>query len=295
MIKVIAADMDGTLLNSEHTISDETYRVIKDVQRAGIRFMIATGRDYPSAVDTLKNFPLACDWVTGSGAEVRNEKGELLQTIPMNSRWFETIVDKVSQFPAGIRFCTTGRDLVLTNEENLENYMLEESRLFFGGHTDEEIRSAEQFRQMMQRITRIDSLQEIFDRKIPVYKVFISAGTGDIIRNIWKEVEHIPGIAVASSFFNNLELTDEEAQKGKAISKYVRNLGYEKEEVMVLGDSLNDLSMFEAGFGAAVAMENAHDKIREAAGYLTKSNDEDGAAYAMKLVLENKLDLIRKV
>lgn len=63
---------------------------------------------------------------------------------------------------------------------------------------------------------------------------------------------------------------------------------------MVLGDSLNDLSMFEAGFGAAVAMENAHDKIRKAAGYLTKSNDEDGAAYAMRLAMENRLEEIRR-
>lgn len=294
MIKVIAADMDGTLLNSKHTISEGTYRTIQDVQQAGIRFMIATGRDYPSAVDTLKSFPLDCDWVTGSGAEIRNAKGELLQTIPMNQKWFETIVKCVSRFPAGIRFCTTGKDLVLTNAEDLEKYMLEESRLFFGGQTDDEIRATEQFGQMMQRITRVESLQEIFDRQIPVYKIFISAKTGEVIQEIWKEVEHIPGIAIASSFFNNLELTDEEAQKGRAISKYIRMLGYEKEDVMVLGDSLNDLSMFEAGFGAAVAMENAHDKIRKAAGYLTKSNDEDGAAYAMRLAMENRLEEIRR-
>ena len=64
MIKVIASDMDGTLLNSEHTISKRTYDIIQKVQRAGIRFMIATGRDFPSASDTLKRFPLCCDWVT---------------------------------------------------------------------------------------------------------------------------------------------------------------------------------------------------------------------------------------
>ena len=107
-------------------------------------------------------------------------------------------------------------------------------------------------------------------------------------------MEKIPGIAVASSFFNNLELTDKKAQKGHAISRYMEKLGYRKEEVMVLGDSLNDLSMFQAGFGAAVAMGNAHEKILEAAGYITKTNDEDGAAFAMRLALENRLDEIKK-
>lgn len=74
----------------------------------------------------------------------------------------------------------------------------------------------------------------------------------------------------------------------------MEKLGYRKEEVMVLGDSLNDLSMFQAGFGAAVAMGNAHEKILEVAGYITKTNDEDGAAFAMRLALENRLDEIKK-
>ena len=121
MIKVIASDMDGTLLNSEHTISKRTYDIIQKVQRAGIRFMIATGRDFPSASDTLKRFPLCCDWVTGSGAEIRNEAGELLLTIPMDPSCFGEIVSCVRQFPASIRFCTTGRDLVLTESEDLED------------------------------------------------------------------------------------------------------------------------------------------------------------------------------
>lgn len=294
MIKVIAADMDGTLLNSGHTISEQTYQTIQDVQQGGIRFMIATGRDYPSASDTLKNFPLDCDWVTGSGAEIRNRDGELLQTIPMDQKCFEQIVSCVEKFPAYIRFCTTGKDIILTEEEDLEQKLLEESRLFFPGNTDEEILESDQFQQLLRRMCRIGSLEELWEMKIPIYKVFINAKTGEIIQEIWKEMEKIPGIAVASSFFNNLELTDEKAQKGHAILRYMEKLGYRKEEVMVLGDSLNDLSMFQAGFGAAVAMGNAHEKILEAAGYITKTNDEDGAAFAMRLALENRLDEIKK-
>ena len=166
--------------------------------------------------------------------------------------------------------------------------------MFFGGSRDEEIRATEQFQQLMRRMNRVKSLEELLEKKIPIYKVFITAKTGEVIQDIWKEMERIPGLAVASSFFNNLELTDEEAQKGPAILRYIESLGYKKEDVMVLGDSLNDLSMFRAGFGAAVAMANAHEQIREASGFLTKSNDEDGAAYAMELVLEGKLDLLKK-
>ena len=152
---------------------------------------------------------------------------------------------------------------MLTESEDLEGQILEESRLFFGGSRDEEIRATEQFQQLMRRMNRVKSLEELLEKKIPIYKVFITAKTGEVIQDIWKEVERIPGLAVASSFFNNLELTDEEAQKGPAILRYIESLGYKKEDVMVLGDSLNDLSMFRAGFGAAVAMANAHEQIRE--------------------------------
>mgnify|MGYP000004771800 CR=1 FL=1 len=95
--------------------------------------MIATGRDFPSASDTLKRFPLCCDWVTGSGAEIRNEAGGVVADNSDGSFLFGEIVSCVRQFPASIRFCTTGRDLVLTESEDLEGQILEESRLFFGG------------------------------------------------------------------------------------------------------------------------------------------------------------------
>ena len=254
MIKVIAADMDGTLLNSLHTLSGETYRTIQDVQRSGIRFMIATGRDFPSARDTLRKFPLHCDWITGSGAEIRSEDGALLQTIPMDVGCFERILSCVRKYPAGIRFCTTGKDLVLTDTDDLEGQLFGRVQNVFSGETVmRKSVVSEQFQQMIKRMSQVGSLRELLDLDIPIYKVFVNAENGDIIREIWKEVEKIPGLAVASSFFNNLELTDEKAQKGPAILKYTQMLGYQKEDVMVLGDSLNDLSMFQAGFGAAVA------------------------------------------
>ena len=86
---------------------------------------------------------------------------------------------------------------------------------------------------------RIGSLEELWEMKIPIYKsVYLTQRPGKIIQEIWKEMEKIPGNRGCISFFNNLELTDEKAQKGHAISRYMEKLGYRKEEVMVLGDSL---------------------------------------------------------
>ena len=79
-----------------------------------------------------------------------------------------------------------------------------------------------------------------------------------------------------------------EAQKGPVLKEYIEALGYTMDEVMVLGDSLNDYSMISMDFGATVAMENAVPEIKKAAKNITKSNNEFGVAYAIDQVLERQ-------
>ena len=102
------------------------------------------------------------------------------------------------------------------------------------------------------------------------------------------ELRANPAVAVASSFIYNQEVTAVEAQKGPVLKEYIEALGYTMDEVMVLGDSLNDYSMISMDFGATVAMENAVPEIKKAAKYITKSNNEFGVAYAIDQVLEHQ-------
>ena len=61
MIKVIASDMDGTLLGDDHRIAPETLKAVKEAVNAGIRFMICTGRNFPGAMQELEGTDLVCD------------------------------------------------------------------------------------------------------------------------------------------------------------------------------------------------------------------------------------------
>ena len=76
-------------------------------------------------------------------------------------------------------------------------------------------------------------------------------------------MKKIPKIAVASSFESNVEITDARAQKGPILKEYIESLGYTMDEVMVLGDSLNDYSMMSMDFGATVAMGNAVSELKK--------------------------------
>lgn len=97
-----------------------------------------------------------------------------------------------------------------------------------------------------------------------------------------------PELAVASSFYNNLEITAKGAEKGPAIQEYIESLGYTKDEVMVFGDSLNDYSMLSMDFGATVAMENADEEVKRVSKYITKSNEDFGVAYTIHELLKKQ-------
>ena len=109
------------------------------------------------------------------------------------------------------------------------------------------------------------------------------------LRKIEAELQKLPNLAIASSFENNLEITDRKAQKGIVLKEYIESLGYTMEEVMVFGDSMNDYSMLSMDFGATVAMENGMEKVKEVAKYITKSNAEDGVAHAIEELLKNRI------
>ena len=91
MIKVIASDMDGTLLGDDHRIAPETLAAVRRACDAGIRFMVATGRNFPGAMEELKGTELTCDYVVSSGAEVRNPQQEVVKSTPISIELCEEV------------------------------------------------------------------------------------------------------------------------------------------------------------------------------------------------------------
>jgi 3-deoxy-D-manno-octulosonate 8-phosphate phosphatase KdsC-like HAD superfamily phosphatase len=99
-------------------------------------------------------------------------------------------------------------------------------------------------------------------------------------RKVKSKLESIGGLAVTSTFTKNIEINNKEAQKGLILAKVAKIFGIKKEEVMVIGDSFNDYSMFTE-FTESVAMENAIPQIKEIAKYITDTNDNAGVAKAI--------------
>lgn len=288
MIKVIASDMDGTLLGDDHKPAPETLAAVKKACDAGIRFMIATGRNFPEAMAELKDAELVCDYIVGSGAEVRNPQQEVVVTHPISIELCRAIYEEIRDYPLSVTFCTDGYDYKIGTPEEIEESLMLQMQLFFSNLPREELAKSETYRRIKKSTRSMSDMDELEAAGVPVYKLFLYSEDKAMLDEMNTRLQRNKDIAVASSFPTNLEITDVKAQKGPVLKEYIESLGYTMNEVMVLGDSLNDLSMISMDFGATVAMANADPEVKSAAKYITKSNTEFGVAYAIEELLKRQ-------
>ena len=290
MIKVIASDMDGTLLDNNHMLNERTIAAVKAAQEAGIRFMISTGRSFKQVEHVMKDVGIKCDYIVSSGAEIRNEDNEILQSSCMNIEDCRAVYEVLSKYNVTTIFGGEDGDYCIGSTSEREQELIDHMRTFHPNLSEEECRESELFQFMIKNTKVVSSFEELEKSNTRIIKIFATSNDLELLKKVDTKLQENPNIAVAASFENNIEVTDVQAQKGIALKKYIESLGYTMDEVMVFGDSMNDYSMISMDFGATIAMENAMQKIKDVAKYTTKSNAEDGVAYVIEELLKYKND-----
>ena len=286
MIKVIAADMDGTLLGKNHLVSKNTEEAVKKAHEKGFRFMVVTGRNFISAIQALDLTDIVCDYIVSSGAQIRDEKRNIIKTIYFPKEECFNLYHKLKNKPVGIMFCSEMENYMIGTREEVEDGILNYIKYFYSDPDKIDLKNTDIFRMMWDKTRIFSSYEEMINKGSKITKVFLVSDHLDLLDSIKKEIEQNKILAVSSSLKYNLEVTDIRAEKGPILKEYIESLGYSMNEVMVLGDSLNDMSMMNMDFGATVAMANADDRIKKVAKYETKSNEEDGVAYVINKMLK---------
>jgi Cof subfamily protein (haloacid dehalogenase superfamily) len=280
MIKIIASDMDGTLLNSNHEISEKNLEAIKKAQELGVHFTISTGRDIDSVVPILKSYGLKYECILSNGAEYRDENGNIVEKINIEKSVVSNVINMMQK--VGMRaqlFTDRGIYTPNTKEEALKGaaYMMQ---------SFQKIESFEEALEMVKdeehftKLKYIDNLEEFLETSVEVRKIFAFYNDRNVVKEMKIKLEKIDELAVSSSFVDNIEITNKNAQKGLTLAKVAKKMGVGKDEVMVIGDSFNDYSMFTE-FTESFAMGNAIDEIKEIAKYITDTNDNAGVAKAI--------------
>lgn len=265
-IKLIALDLDDTLLDHSNQISPRTREVIRQAADQGVAVTVATGRMYSSALQFAQQLALNIPLITYNGALVKNAlSGEVLVHKPLAE-------DTARQVLA--LFKERGWYVQVYLDDTLYVAERNEKALYYEQLTG--IRSVpvgDRLYTMGGTPTKLLALSE--PGEIKIINETVAAVFGDTLYT-------------AVSKPNYLEMANPSVNKGKALAFLAGRLGITRQQVMAVGDSVNDLDMLEyAGLG--VAMGNASERIKAVADAVTESNDADGVAEAiLKYVLKQK-------
>ncbi|MEG9326758.1 HAD family hydrolase [Salinimicrobium catena] len=263
-IKLIVSDMDGTLLNSEHEVSEEFFRLQKELQQRGITFAVASGRQYYSLMERMEPLKDELSFIAENGAIVM-EKGEQVFMQPMDEKIVQEVIKEVRAIG--------GKYLVLCGREQA-----------YIESTDPEFMKP--FLEHYEKYKVVDDLLEVKDDVFLKLTICDLSGAEEHSLPKVKHFEKELQVKLSGKIW--IDFNHKEAHKGNALKALQKLHGLKKENTMAFGDYLNDMELFENS-AISVAVENAHSEVREAAKYHTKSHNEQGVEEVLRDFLA-KLD-----
>lgn len=236
--RLIALDMDGTLLTKSNTISLENQYWIKRAGEAGVAVCIATGRGHESIVPFVTQLGLQTPFVAVNGSEVWENKDQLYERVLLDKDLVKEMFKQAKTHD--VWFWAYGLNHVY-NRDNWQGFPQDEQWLKFGYYTD-----------------------------------------NDQLRlSIFKEISSWGKLEITNSDPNNLEINPLGINKSYGVTKMCELIGCTMDEVITMGDSMNDMAMIvDSGLG--VAMGNAQDEVKQAADVIAPTNEEDGVGFIIR-------------
>lgn len=262
-IKLIATDIDGTLVSSQGIITERSLRAIRAAREKGIAVAIATGRFPENAFLLLEDYGLRLPIIGVNGARVVDESLRDISSHPMDPEAVRGTVDALMN--AGSDFFIFGDHAICTATAQRKHHS--------------ELSQGDRIRQLgFHYYHGKEEVNELVQRHA-VYKFFVC---DNVPLSVVREgLAAVPGIDLTQSWFNNIEIMPKGVDKGRGVLDMARSLGLSMDQVMTLGDQGNDIPMLKtAGFG--VAMGNASEETKRAARFVTASYAEEGFAKALE-------------
>ena len=271
-LRLIAFDLDGTLLRSDKSISPRTMHALHAAQERGVLLVPATGRLYRSLPEALLDEQLSRYFILVNGAQVYDslESRTLLrEELPPELALPMLQFLKTRNVVRGVYIDGLGH-MSLSDYEEIDDVAATPA-------TSALMRRSYQTDEDLDAVTaQHDSVQKI---------IAFFRNPDDKQATIREIISRFPGYTVSSSLGNNIEINAQNATKGSALCFLCEKIGVPIGQCMAFGDGTNDYSMLRAaGFG--VAMGNASEEVQSCADAVTETNEEDGVARMIERVLE---------
>lgn len=255
MIRLIATDLDGTLLNEKKEITELSCNAIKGAIRKGIIFAAASGRFYNSLNNMFTSFDKNMILICHNGAWVQKaNNGEIIYKSPIDIGKTRKLIKFVKEkYNLCIYLCQSELAIIDTSDEKMK---------------DDFKRSEINYAVM----------RSLLDYEGEIYRIGMHSRTKipmKIINDIREHFSYEFEITLGGEKW--LDFMNKDITKGKGIEMIQRMYNIKNEETMVFGDYYNDVDMFKKAY-YSYAMEHSPDEVKKHAKFIAKSNMEDGVA-----------------
>lgn len=285
MIKMVVSDMDGTLLDNRSEISPRNLAAIRQLKELGIEFAIASGRDYDGVFSILQRHGVRCEAILGNGAQYVDKDGTLLLSCYLDKQLLKPIVSIFADRGIHHMIFTTKGFFTSGDPRKAREAFIDRGMRRFGRRQEDYEVGGVYEKMPCNLLQKVDDFEEFIRRDLEIIKVEAFDMELDAVVVCREKLNEIPGISFLSSFNDNIEVTNASAQKGYILEKAAKLKGFSPNEIMVMGDGMNDLSLFECFPDHAYAPENADEEIKKRAYRIVGSNLNSGFADAVQQML----------
>jgi Cof subfamily protein (haloacid dehalogenase superfamily) len=263
-IKVVISDLDGTLLNSDHTISAYTKSVFKELHEQDYLIIVATGRHHMDAMAIISSLELPVYLVTSNGARIHSPKKELLYSFNLKGDAVKSI-------------------LSLDIDPEITTVLFRET-VWQTSKTNKKLNAFQKDLAYPPEVVDFTSLDDY-----SAIKIFFTHDDHQKLVDLRDKIleDHSDVFSHAFSLPICLEFMDKSVDKSVAIAKILEKEGYSFDQAISFGDGFNDEKMLDAA-GIGLIMGNAPENLKNKLPHLEviSTNNEDGVAKYLTAILE---------
>ncbi|MCC6616675.1 MAG: HAD family phosphatase [Anaerolineae bacterium] len=260
-IKLIVTDVDGTLLNSEHKLSERNAKALKDAAAQGIHIVLATGKSQASCAALLEELKIPAYGIYLQGLTTVNAEGKVMSQRTLDPDVSRQVITYADERGFSLVAYSGQRLLARATNPQIEEYTV-------------------RYHDPMPEA--VGPLQNVL-WTTPIHKLTAIGEPRAIMALRWQLNTQLGGTArlMQAGVPNMLEILPPSGGKGAALKALLKELQVPSEQAMAIGDAENDIEMLEIA-GVSIAVGNADQKVKDAAGHVVASNDEDGVAEAIE-------------
>ncbi|MCD8511177.1 MAG: Cof-type HAD-IIB family hydrolase [Bacillus sp. (in: Bacteria)] len=274
--RLLALDIDGTLLKSNHRLAKETKEAIEYAQSKDVYVTLATGRAFPSAKKIAKALKLDDAYlITHDGAYIASELEDPIFERRLDSDRVYQIVDILENYHCHVRLLH--EKYAIGNKVRQRNYLIARMNIGVGDP-------------LFYPVNYVDSASHhLIDQPLTVPKIRAHFWNDNEKRDAMEEVqEAVRHINMTSSAEGSLDITDASASKARGLQVLGKKLGIQLSEMVAVGCYENDMEMLTQS-GLGIAMGNAPKEVKAIADWVTRSNNQNGVGYAVREVFRKQL------